>query len=330
IREGMKAIRSAVGPDTIIHKFCCGTYFTYLGLADRVRTGRDMVGLGDWHGLMEVARQLAGTYMLHQHFWINDPDPLYVGGRDYVHNYGTGPIPFDRAIRNEVRMRLQLQMTSGGFVTIGENMDDLDASRIHLLTLVLPTYGQAARPLDLFTHTTPEVYDLPVQTDWGSWHVLILQNWNNSGKTYNIKFHRLGLDKAKDYLVYRFWDQTFLGEYRGGVSLEVGARQGETYAIRELRPYPWVLSTDMNLTQGGVETKDVKYDQASGRLSGTASRAPGAEGQMVIYVPRGYKVSSASGEYRTEQEPSGAKVIHLRVKFTQAAAPWFLEFEKRR
>ena len=180
IREGLKAIRAAVGPDTFIHRFCCGPYFTYVGFADKVRTGQDMVGIGDWAGLEAVARELAGTYMLHQRFWINDPDPLYVGGRDYVHNPGTGPIPSDELIRNEVRIRLQMQMTSGGFVTIGENMEDLNPERMHLLTLVLPPYGQAARPLDLFSHTIPEVYDLPVRTDWDSWHVLMLQNWNES------------------------------------------------------------------------------------------------------------------------------------------------------
>ena len=46
IREGLKAIRDAVGPDTFIHKFCCGPYFTYLGLADRVRVGSDMEAVG--------------------------------------------------------------------------------------------------------------------------------------------------------------------------------------------------------------------------------------------------------------------------------------------
>lgn len=328
IREGMKAIRSAVGTDTFIHKFCCGPYFSYLGLADRVRTGNDMVGLGDWNGLMGTARQLAGNFMLHQKFWISDPDPLYVGGRDYVHNYGTGPIPADAAIEDEVRMRLQLQMTSGGFVTIGENMEDLDANRIHLLTLVLPTYGQAARPLDMFKNSTPEVYDLPVKTDWDHWHVLILQNWNMHDGSYSINFSELNLDAKKSYLVYRFWDKAFLGEYREGVTLKVCARQGESYAIRERRPYPWVLSTDMNLTQGGVELKNVRYDEVTGRLSGTASRAPGAEGEVILYVPQGYKAGVATGVLRTQQVVSGGQIVSLQVKFQQADVQWSVSFEK--
>jgi hypothetical protein len=279
-----------------------------VGLIDRDRTGNDMAGLGDFDGLKAIARQLAGTYMLHQRFWINNPDPLYVGGRDFVHNYGTGPIAADSSIQNEVRMRLQYQLTTGGFVTVGQNMEEFDAERMHLLTLVLPTYGDAARPLDLFTDTTPEIYDLSIKTDWDRWHVLVLQNWNDSEKKYDISFSELGLNGKKSYLVYRFWDQKFLGEFRQDVDLQVGSRQGETFAIREVPQHPWVVGTDMHLTQGAEEIHGVKYDASSNQLSGTASRHAGAEGHVAIYVPRGYKVRSGSGSYSVENEPRGTHI----------------------
>jgi hypothetical protein len=326
IREGMKAIRDAVGPDTFIHKFCCGPYFTYLGLADRVRVGSDMRALGDFAGLKDVARQLAANYMLHQRFWVNDTDPIYVGGRDYVHNYGAGPIGPDPSIRDEVRMRLQLEATSGGFVTLGENMEDLNPARMHLLTRVLPPYGQAARPLDLFIHTTPEVYDLKVKADWDQWHVLMLQNWNDVDKTYDVRFSQLGLNEDHSYLVFRFWDQVPLGEYRTSVMLKVGARTGEAFMVRELPAHPWVLSTDMHLTQGGVELRDVRYDVSTGKLSGVSERHPGADGHVVVYVPAGYKILSASGEYREESHPAEGKVVFLQLKFAEKTAPWSLTF----
>ncbi len=326
IREGMKAIRDAVGPDTFIHKFCCGPYFTYLGLADRVRVGNDMFAVGDFPGLKEIARQMAANYMLHQRFWINDPDPIYVGGRDYVHNYGSGPIGPDSAILDEVRMRLQLEVTSGGFVTLGENVKDLDPARVRLLTLVLPPYGQAGRPLDLFAHTTPEIYDLKVKTDWDQWHVLILQNWDDQDKSYDIRFSQLGLDENRSYLVYRFWDQVSLGEFRTTTKLQVGARKGETYVIREVPHHPWVLSTDMHLTQGGVELHDVQYNSSTGTLSGVAERHPGADGHVVVYVPSGYKILSASGKYREESHPAEGKIVYLQLNFAKKTAPWSVTF----
>ncbi len=326
IRDGMKVIRHEVGPDVFIHRFCCGPYFTYVALADQVRVGRDSPALGDFQGLKEMARQLAANYMLNQRFWINDPDSLYVGGRDFVHNPGVTSVGPDPATRDEVRMRLQYQITSGGFVTLGEDLGDSDPARTHLLTLVLPPYGQAARPLDLFIHTTPEVYDLKVKASWDQWHVLILQNWNDDDKTYDVEFSRLGLDENRSYLVYRFWDQTFLGEYRRGASLQVGMRQGETYAIRDVPEHPWVLSTDLHLSQGGVELSQVKYNAARKELTGVAQRHSGAEGHVVIYVPKGYEVSAASGSYRVEKPFSGAEIIHLELKFPSETAQWSVTF----
>ena len=327
IREGIKTIRRAVGPTVLIHRVCCGPYFSYVGLADRVRVGDDTHGLGDFEGLKAMARQLAANFMLHQRFWINDPDAVFVGGRNSVHNPGAGPLGADRNTTTEVRMRLQYQVTTGGFITIGENLADLqDPERLRLLTLVLPSYGQAARPLDMFIHTPPEVYDLKVNTAWDTWHVMMLQNWNECDKTYEIRFTKLGLDERRSYLVYRFWDQAFMGEYRGQAELSARRHEGETYVIRETPSHPWVLSTDLHLTQGGVELPDVKWDEGGKALSGVAARHPGADGHVVVYAPSGYSASSASLPYQVEREPSGAEVIRLAVKFQDRTTPWSVTF----
>lgn len=327
IREGLKTIRRAIGSDVAIHEFCCGPYFSYVGLVDRVRVGIDAPALGDWEGFKAMARQFAANYMLHQRVWITDPDPLFVGGQ-YNRDMDSGPIGPDPALLREVRMRLQEQVISGGPITIGENMADYTPQRLHLLTLVLPIYGQAARPLDMFVHTDPQVYDLPVRTRRDYWHVLLVQNWNNTSKTYAIQFSNLGLDPHKNYLVFRFWDQHLLGQFRGRVYLNVGAREGQTYAIRSLPTHPWVLSTDMHLTQGGVELENVRYDSSAQQLSGVASRNPGDVGHIVIYAPDGYRIRSASGDYRAEQQSSGAEVIYLQIKFDQTSEPWSITFEK--
>jgi hypothetical protein len=330
MREALKTIRQAIGPHVLMDHYSGGSIFTYLGLGDRVKVTDDSLAIGDFEGLKRMTRQLSSNYMLHQRFWINNPDAVFVGGRMFVRDPGAGPIGPDPAIRDEVHMRLQYQIASGGPVTIGENIADLDAERIHLLTLVLPPYGQAARPLDLFLHTTPETFDLIVKTSWDQWHVLMLQNWNDSDKTYAIRFAELGLDGRKGYVVFSFWDQAFLGEFRGGVDLRVRARHGEAYAIREAPIHPWVLSTDLHLTQGGVELQGVKYEESAERLEGEASRHPGAKGQVVIYVPRGYKVQSASGMYRVEDEPTGGHVVHLQLQFESSISAWWMSFERAR
>ena len=90
--QGIEAIRRGVGPHVLIHPFCCGPYFSYLGLVDRVRVGDDAHALGDFEALKAMARQLSANFMLHQRFWINDSDPVFVGGRNMVHNAGAGPL----------------------------------------------------------------------------------------------------------------------------------------------------------------------------------------------------------------------------------------------
>jgi hypothetical protein len=327
IREGLKVIRQTVGPKVYIHRYCCGPYFTYIGLADRVRIGDDTHALGDYGGFKAMARQFAANYMLQQRFWVNDADPLFIGGRS-LRDPGSPPIGPDPTLRNRVRMRLQEEAITGSYVTIGENIADFNPHRLHLLTLVLPPLGQAARPLDLFQHSTPEIYDLKVKTGWDQWHVLMLQNWDDRDKTYKIHFAKLGLDGRKSYLVFRFWDQHFLGEFRGEVPLKVAAESGESYAIRGVSRHPWVLSTDMHLTQGGVELQDVRYDPSTEKLAGTAERHPGDEGHVVVYVPQGYRVRSATGKFREQVEASGAKILHLEVKFQEAKAPWSVTFQK--
>ena len=324
IRAGIRTIREAVGPKAFIHRFCCGPYFTYVGLVDRVRTGDDVRGIGDWIGLQEVVRALASTYMLHQKFWINDPDPLLIGAREYVHNYGAGAIAPDPAILNEVRMRMMLQVASGSFLTIGENLEDFTQDSLLKLTQVLPSYGQAARPLDLFVHTTPEIFDLRVQVPWDTWHVLMLQNWNESDQSYSIRFREMGLDENKTYLVFSFWDQRLIGEFRGSVALRAVRHTGETFAVREMPDHPWVLSTDMHLTQGGVELESVRYDPASGELSGTALRHAGARGHVVIYVPAGFRAVQGTADLQA----SGGSVLKLPVNFTDKAARWSVRFAK--
>jgi hypothetical protein len=326
MREGLKTIRQAIGPNVLMDHYAGGSIFTYLGLGDRVKVTDDTLAIGDFEGLKRMARQLSTNYMLHQRFWINNPDALFVGGRVYVRDPNSGPIAPDPAIRDEVRMRLQYQIASGGPVTIGEDIADFDPDRMHLLTLVLPPYGQAARPLDLFTHTTPEIYDLAVKTDWDHWHVLMLQNWNEEDQKYHIRFSQLGLDENRSRVVFSFWDQMFLGEFRGGSDLAVRAHRGECYMIRETPEHPWVLSTDLHLTQGGVELSGVKYDAASSRLEGEASRHVGAKGHIVIYVPQGYKIQSASAVYHSQLQPSGAQVVFLETNFDQKTILWWLKF----
>jgi hypothetical protein len=82
----------------------------------------------------------------------------------------------------------------------------------------------------------------------------------------------------------------------------------------------------MHLTQGGVELRDVQYNRSTGSLSGIAERHPGAEGHVVVYVPGGYKILSASGEYREGSHPAEGKIVYLQLNFAKKTVPWSVIF----
>jgi hypothetical protein len=126
--------------------------------------------------------------------------------------------------------------------------------------------------------------------------------------------------------VFLFWEQVFVGQFRESAGLKAGARHGETFVIREVPAHPWLLSTDMHLSQGGVELEDVRFDNSSRQLAGTARRHTGASGHIVMYAPPEYTVRSASGPYREQKQPSGARVLELELKFATDAAPWSVSF----
>jgi len=60
-----------------------------------------------------------------------------------------------------------------------------------------------------------------------------------------------------------------------------------------------------------------------------AERHPGAEGQIVIYVPRSYQIQSASSAYHGEGPPTEAQIVYLPLKFTEKETPWSVTFAPR-
>ena len=171
-RLRLKIIREAVGNDAHL-----GTYTSptnrYLGLADRVRMASDVGRFGsgsNWQHLRNVARNMAAAWLYHNRVWVNDPDPPMVGLRAEAPRL------------EEARIRLLLVAMSGGFITLGERMPEMDPAQFRLLTTILPPYPEAARPVDLFRNEVPEVQDLTVRTDWDTWHVVSLVNWDDPVK----------------------------------------------------------------------------------------------------------------------------------------------------
>jgi len=466
-------IRDVVGPDVHLGAYTSPTN-RYAGLVDRMRMAADVGRFpGNREHLRGVARNMAAAWFYHNRVWVNNPDPIMVGLQ---------PDPWHAELS---RVRLLLGAMTGGFVTLGERMPEMAPEQFRLLTVALPPYPEAARPVDLFRSEVPEIQDLTVETDWDTWHVVSVINWDDPApleveveadsegiasngvpysaehafdgvpgvslaspgdcwaasreapaphwislrfpeprevarltihwtryggfdpevewwtsqryaiqawqegdwrtvaevendvpvaglpvtthdlpavrtdgirivqpeggghprrpqmmaigeitlepvtshaKDIRVDFAELGLDGGQPFLVYEFWSQELLGTMTGGVTVSVPAMAGRLLCIRPVPEHPWPLSTDLHVTQGGVELTGVSWDAQARALSGVAQR-PGESGHVVIYVPDDFAASAVSVQGEAlGPEMADERVLRIPMAFDGRPVPWRVEF----
>jgi len=140
------------------------------------------------------------------------------------------------------------------------------------------------------------------------WSVLARFNWRQEKLKWNragnpeqeVKFADLGLADDREYLVFEFWTQTFLGKSKG--SFKAPAQDAgnalQVFAIREAREHPWVLSTTRHISQGGVSLLDERWDAGKQVLSGKSAVVVGDSYVLTVHLPQGFRLRSAefSGE----------------------------------
>jgi hypothetical protein len=305
-RLGMETIRAAMGPQR--HLLDCGPGAVTVGLIDSMRIEQDLPR-PTWEQYVahssSTAPAVAKRYYFHRRMWINDADHLCMALLS---------LPQAQAVASLIAL-------SGGTVISGDRLYDLDAARLAILTKVLPTYGAAARPLDLFTKDRPELFALYIQKDFGSWWLLGYFNWDEGAAvTRDFALSRLGLETAMPYLVYDFWEQRLLAETPDMLPLHIAPASVRLLAIRAQCGVPQVIGTDRHYTQGAVELAQVHWDAAQRTLSGIGLGAPGLSWGLTIYVPEGFtwdkRTSHAEGQsgsvsVRSDEE----RLLQVRLQF---------------
>ena len=272
-RLGVEIMRAVMGPQRYL--LDCGPGQVTVGLIDSMRIEQDLPR-PTWEHYVKhsssTAPAVAKSYYFHRRMWMNDADHLCLA---------LLTIPQAQTVASLIAL-------SGGTVISGDRLYDLDAARLAILTRVLPTYGEAARPLDLFEKDRPEVFALPIRTDFSSWWLVGYFNWDEEAEvTRDFVVSRLGLESTTPYLVYDFWAQALLPAPRGTVRLRFAPASVCLLAIHEHRGMPQVVGTDRHYTQGAVELTQVQWDTAQRTLSGIGLGAPGMHWTLAIYVPEG-------------------------------------------
>lgn len=270
-RKGFEIMRKAIGPKR--HLLDCGPGQTTVGLLDSMRIELDQPPV-TWQQYFlhpaSSAPAAAKRYYFHNRTWINDDDHVCLN---------LFAPPQGQAIASVVAL-------SGGTMISGDRMSDLDPTRLEILKKVFPSYGQAARPIDLFERDKPEVFALRVKKPFGEWLVAGLFNPDENAPTEKtVAVERLGLDPSKTYVAFDFWNQRFFGEIRGNLWARLEPASVLLLAIHEKRGVPQVISTDRHFSQGGIELDNVQWDQATGTLKGVSLGPQGTSHRVFIYLP---------------------------------------------
>ena len=169
------------------------------------------------------------------------------------------------------------------------------------------------------------------------WSVLARFNWRQDKLKWaragmpeeEVKFSDLGLADDRDYLVFEFWTQTYLGKSKGSFkspAMDVNTAV-QVFAIREARPHPWVLSTTRHLSSGGVCLQDERWDGQSKVLAGKSTVVSGDPYVMTIHLPQGFQLKSAvvageMAEVSHQKETATVRVVPSATK----TIDWKLSF----
>lgn len=239
------------------------------------------------------------------------------------------------------RMMLTMEYVAGSRLLLANSFRDLSAEELFDVERVVPFPAEhrSARPIDAFISSGwPRVYDYAINRQW---HQLTL--YNNALPTAEQIIHvplsgdtvdgALGLDPAREYFFYDFWNDHFVGRLRGDENLSQTLRPGEArmLSIHEVEPNPQFLSTNRHLMQGYYDMVSTPtWDIVRRTLSGE-SRVVAGEPYKIILATNGYIAAvSSAGALRTEIETVDstngliALVIHSP---TNQIVKWKVQFK---
>jgi hypothetical protein len=282
-------------------------------------------------GLKPTVRNAGRRWYLQDRIWVNHPDLIFFRSN-------TNDPSWPRLTFDEARAFCTFVGLSGGIVKLGDRLVDLDANAIAVIRSLLPIYGRAARPLDVFTREFPEQWLLPVTPLDGadeSYVLLGLFHWGRNvdlstnpyteipddaaPRHHVIDLDALGLDG--EWLAYEFWSQRYLGLVRHSLTDDVAPHTGQVIALRRPTGEPQFLGWNRQITMGGVLLQEASWDEAARRLIVRfPTAAPTATApfpyQLAFHVPAGHALSSVDSSGVTLRDLSTTVEGEvLRIRF---------------
>ncbi|MDT8390823.1 MAG: hypothetical protein RRC34_09990 [Lentisphaeria bacterium] len=179
-----------------------------------------------------------------------------------------------------------------GRLEIGTSIGSMTDEMFHDTTRLYPMLGgtTSPRPVDmLLDKAHPEVYVYTVTNDWCQ--VLLVNNNKRGSKVISAPISgdqaatgSLGLDAGASYHVFDFWNQAYVGLFKGTGSVSMKLRAGEVamLSVRQVMDHPQAVSTNRHIMQGMMECHDITWNPQEKALTGAVDVIGGEEFILTI------------------------------------------------
>lgn len=280
---------------------CWGALPELAGLPDGCRIGEDVDPTVA--SMRRSAKYIAQFGHLNNVVWRNDPDYMCL-----------------RLDPELARAWCSMTALAGGHLMISDKPDDYTPEHVRVMRQVGPplvTRSLNAQPLP----PDPEFFTLNAAKFGEEWAVVSHQAWANL-PAKEVPVSRFGLDPAKSYLAFDFWNARFIGTVTGSVplhSLEEGKCQ--VVSLRPLLDHPQVLGTDRHIGQGVHELEAVTW--RANTLTGRFLGGPGERWRLFVHVPAGYKVEEVGGGVWKQD----GEVVEITFAESEAPLGWSIKFK---
>ncbi len=316
-RKGIEIMRKAIGPKC--HLLDCGPGPVSVGMLDSMRIELDQPPV-NWNQYFlqsaSSAPAAAKRYYFHKRAWINDDDHVSLG----------------LLTVSQAQAAASLIALSGGNTMSSDRLPDLDATRLEILKRIFPSYGEAARPVDLFDTDRHSVFALKIQKSFGSWTVAGFFNASETeSMEKTVPLGRLWLDPARTYLAYDFWKERLRGEVSGELHVSVPPASVMLLALHEKRGAPQFLSTDRHVLQGALELESFAWNADAKTLEGVSVGPAQTAHNVSVYVPDIHRWFQG-GPFLFHDFPGytvkmmDEHILRVRVRFDDAGrVPWRID-----
>jgi hypothetical protein len=274
-RRGYEIIRKAIGENK--HIIECGAGAISGGFIDSMRIELDQ----NYGYFKDVWKQYfldsssssaaaAKRYYFHKRTWINDADHICI----------------NLLSNQQAQAAATIIALSGGNAISGDRLTDLDPVKLEILKKVLPSFGEAARPVDLFDSDLPSVFALKINKSFGEWTLIAFFNSSlTESAEKEFPMERFWLDADKTYLAYNFWEEKFIGSVKQSLLVTIPPGSVTLLSLHEKSGTPQFISTSRHITQGGIELENITWDTKSNTISGISSGPLKSSHSVLVYLP---------------------------------------------